>query len=173
MLFQKQFSIKWLSVALIMCLMFSVNSCLSDDDDDNIIEPAHWGIWERIDSSEEGSVKQVLVITASNLRMTMSLLEENVWLDLMVVEGRYTVSGNIFTLTITRLGMIADEETLVMVYYTPDDPEWDMLLDDDFELEESFEVKFEVTGNQLLIISDDNGDGIFDPVEEGETFTRV
>jgi hypothetical protein len=69
--------------------------------------------------------------------------------------------------------MIADEETLVMVYYTPDDPEWDMLLDDDFELEESFEVKFEVTGNQLLIISDDNGDGIFDPVEEGETFTRV
>lgn len=172
MLIQKQFTIKWLSVALIMCLMFSVNSCRNDDDNDVIITSPYVGTWERIDSSDEGAVKQVLVITASTFKMTMKLYIEDEWVDIMVVEGSYSVSGDIFTLILTRLGMIADEETLVMVYYTPDDPEWDMLLDDDFELEDSFKAKFIVSGNKLTIITDDNGDGIFDPVEESETFTR-
>ncbi len=170
MLIQKQFSIKWLSVALIMCLMFSVNSCGNDDDDDgngnNV--PSYVGTWEL----EDDGFMQELVITESTFKMTLSLFEEDVWIDLMLVEGSYTVSGDIFTLTVTRIGILR-EDMSGMDYYTPDDPDWDLILEDEFDMDGTFEVKFKVTGNQLTVISDENGDGFFDPVEEGETFTKA
>ncbi|RRG22970.1 hypothetical protein DWB61_05900 [Ancylomarina euxinus] len=153
--------------------MFSVNSCNNDDDDDdddNKIS-SYVGTWQLTD--EGGLEKQVLVITESTFKMTMKLYFEDQWVDIMLVEGSYTVDGNMFTLTITRLGMIADEETLEMVYFTPDDPEWDLLLGDEFEIEGRFEAKFVVSGNKLTIITDDNDDGVFDPIEEGETFTKI
>jgi len=171
MIIQRKKLMKWLTLALMVCLMCGVSSCSSDgDDDDNTNSTSYVGTWER--SDDPGFEKQVLVITASTFKMTMKLNIEDEWVDLMLVEGSYSVSGDFFTLILTRIGMIADEETLVMVYYTPDDPEWDMLLDDDFELEDSFKAKFIVSGNKLTIITDDNGDGIFDPVEESETFIR-
>ncbi|WP_372643981.1 hypothetical protein [Ancylomarina sp.] len=171
MLFQRKFLIRWLSAALMICLILSVNSCGNDDDDDDVITSTYVGTWERIDSSDEGAVKQVLVITASTLKMTMSMSEDGLWMDLMVVEGSYSVSGDVFMLTITRLGILNDDMT-GFDYYTPDDIDWDLILEDEFDISESFEVKFVVSGNKLTIISDDNGDGIFDPIEEGETFTR-
>lgn len=159
-------------MVLMMCLMFSVNSCKDDDDDDgngNHVIPSYVGTWELGDDE----FMQELVITESTFKMTMALYIDNEWIDIMSVQGNYTVDGDIFMLTITRLGIIADEETYEMVYYYPDDPEWDMLLDDEFEIEDHFEVKFVVSGNTLTVISDDNDDGVFDPVEEGETFTKV
>ncbi|RXQ95850.1 hypothetical protein EO244_05955 [Ancylomarina salipaludis] len=165
---------RWLTVVLMMCLMFSVNSCKDDDDDDgngNHVIPSYVGTWQLTD--ESGLEKQVLVITETTFKMTLALYIDEEWVDIMSVQGNYSELGNIFMLTITRLGIIADEETYEMVYYTPDDPEWDLLLDDEFEIEDQFEVKFVVSGNKLTVISDDNDDGVFDPVEEGETFTKV
>lgn len=159
-------------MVLMMCLMFSVNSCKDDDDDDgngNHVIPSYVGTWELGDDE----FMQELVITESTFKMTMALYIDNEWIDIMSVQGNYTVDGDIFMLTITKLGIIADEETYEMVYYYPDDPEWDLLLDDEFEIEDQFEVKFVVSGNTLTVISDDNDDGVFDPVEEGETFTKV
>ncbi|RZT95773.1 hypothetical protein EV201_0398 [Ancylomarina subtilis] len=164
---------RWLTVVLMMCLVFSVNSCKNDDDDngDNAT-PSHVGTWQLLDDG--GLEKQVLVITESTFKMTASVYIEDEWVDFMIVEGSYSVDGNIFMLTITRLGVIADEETYEMVYFTPDDlEEWELLLEEEFEMEDHFEAKFVVSGNKLTIITDDNDDGVFDPIEEGETFTKL
>ncbi len=49
-----------------------------------------------------------------------------------------------------------------MTYFTPDDLEWDELLEDELEIEDHFEAKFVVSGKQLNLIIDANGDGIWD-----------
>tara|TARA_R110001583_G_scaffold21807_2_gene82467 strand:- start:6623 stop:7078 length:456 start_codon:yes stop_codon:yes gene_type:complete len=150
--------------------MCGVSSCRSDGDDDDPLLP-YIGTWERTESSEEGSINQELVITETTFTVTMSMTVDEEWVDLMFIKGTYSVSNNIFMLTITQFGIIM-EEGGGMVYFTPDDLEWDELLEDELEIEDSFEAKFVVTGNQLNLIIDENGDGLFDPIMEGETFTK-
>ena len=162
---------KWLTLALMICLMCGVNSCRNDDDDDVIIITSPYvGTWERTDIAE--LEKQVMVITESNLEMTMKVYVEDAWIDFIVVEASFSVNGNTITLIINRIGILNDEMT-GFDYYTPDDIDWDLILEGELEIDENFIVKFVVTGNQLLIISDDNEDGVFDAIEEGETYTRV
>ncbi len=167
---KRQNVIKWLTLALMICLMCGVSSCRSDGDDDDPLLP-YIGTWERTESSEEGSINQELVITETTFTVTMSMTVDEEWVDLMFIKGTYSVSNNIFMLTITQFGIIM-EEGGGMVYFTPDDLEWDELLEDELEIEDSFEAKFVVTGNQLNLIIDENGDGLFDPIMEGETFTK-
>lgn len=165
---QKQFSIKWLTVALVLCLMVGMGACKEDDDNST----SYIGTWERTDDSEFGMVKQVLVISEASFNMSMKINLLNAWMDMMVIKGTYTVNGDIFTLTITEIG-VPNEDMSGLVYYTPNDAEWEEILADEAEIEDSFDAKFELSGNTLTIITDDNYDGTFDPVEEGETFTRV
>ncbi|MGZ2369426.1 hypothetical protein ACXR6G_06540 [Ancylomarina sp. YFZ004] len=172
---QRQNLMKWLTLALMICLMCGVNSCSSssngdDDDDVIIITSPYVGTWERTDIA--GLEKQVMVITESNLEMTIKIYVEDVWIDSIVAEASFTVNGNTITLTINRIGMLNDEMT-GFDYYTPNDSDWDLILEGELEIDEIFIIKFVVTGNQLLIISDDNEDGVFDAIEEGETFTKV
>jgi len=172
MFIQRQNLTKWLTMALLICLMCGVSSCRSDgDDDDNEPFLPYIGTWERIESSEEGSISLELLITQSAFAVSWSMTLDDEWIDMMLIEGTYSESNNVFILTVIRFGIL-DEDTLELVFYTPDDIEWDQILDEELEIEDHFEAKFIVTGNELNLIIDANGDGIFDPIEEGETFTK-
>jgi hypothetical protein len=169
MFMKRQNVIKWLTLALMICLMCGVSSCRSDGDDDST--SFYVGTWERTELTDLGTEKQVLVMTENTMFMTVQYNLLGEWIDIMVVKGRFSGSGNLFMLTITEIG-IPNEELTVISYYTPDDPEWDLMLENELDLDESFEVKIVLLGNQINLITDDNEDGIFDPILEGEIFTK-
>jgi len=156
---------KWLILVLIFSLSFSFNSCKDDD------LPDYVGTWERTDESEMGTIKQTLKITETTFVMNMTLNLLETWVDMMVVKGNLEVDGELFQLTITEVG-IPNENFTAIEYFTPDDVNWSQILDEEVEVPESFEAKFVIAGNKLTLITDDNEDGTFDPIEEGEVFTR-
>ncbi len=170
MIIQRKKLMKWLTFALMTCLMCGVSSCRSDGDDDDPILP-YIGTWERGESSEEGTICQELIITETTFTVTMRMEIEGELIDVIFVKGTYSVSGSIFMLTITQFGIRMDEMA-EMTFFTPDDFEWDEILEEELEIEDNFKAKFVVTGNQLVLIIDANDDGVFDPIEEGETYTK-
>lgn len=165
--------LKWMVMVLAVCLLAPLGSCGDDDDDDDNGGAPYIGTWERMESEVPGEeMKQVLVITATTfqVKMQMQLLQQ--WVDFMVIEGTYTQNGDMWTLTITRVGVMKDDLS-GLEYYTSDDAEWQAILDDEVEMPESFNAKYTIDGDKLTVIFDDNGDGTYDPVEEGVVFTKA
>lgn len=170
MMIQRKKLMKWLTLALMICLMCGVSSCSSNGDDDDPLLP-YIGTWERSENSEMGTICQELVITETTFTVTMRMEMEGELIDVILVKGTYSVNDNIFMLIITQFGIRMDEMD-EMTFFTPDDFDWDEILEEELEVEDHFKAKFVVTGNQLVLIIDANDDGVFDPIEEGETYTK-
>jgi hypothetical protein len=170
MIIQREKLTKWLTLALMICLMCGVSSCSSDGDDDDLLLP-YIGTWERSENSEMGTICQELVITETTFTVTMSIEMEGELIDVMIIKGTYSVNDDIFMLIITQFGIRMDEIS-EMTFFTPDDFDWDEILEEELEIGDHFKAKFVVTGNQLVLIIDANDDGVFDPIEEGETYIK-
>ena len=158
--------ISWMVVSMAFLLLLPFGSCKIDD-----AHAAYEGTWERTVDNSDGIGKQVLTINPSSFSMTMKVGILNLWLDVSTIEGTYTVNGDFFDLTVTRIG-VPSEDYKTMTYYTKADAQWATMLADVAEIDENFRAKFSVSGNQLTVITDDNNDGTYDPIEEGEVFTK-
>jgi len=158
-------TLKGLLLVLIFSLPFSFNSCKDDD------FPNYVGTWERTVNTELGNGMQTLKITESSFVMNMAVNIASSWIDFMIVKGTLSKEGDIFHLTVTEVGLLNDNLTAIE-YFTPDDENWLQILTEEVDVPETFEAKFVISGNTLTLITDDNEDGTFDPIEEGEVFTR-
>ena len=172
MFIQRKNEWKWLTMALMICLMCSVSSCGSDGDDENDSAMPYVGTWERTEGFGEDAIKQKLIITETSFTVSMKMRMDDEWVDMALIEGSYSKSGDIFKLTLTRVGILMEGMT-ELTYFTPDDINWDDIIDEELEIEDYIEVKFIVEGNELNLIFDENGDGLYDPIMEGEIYFRI
>lgn len=167
---EKKKTLKWMVMMMAFFLLMPFNGCKDDDDDDDGTLD-YVGTWQMTDNEGGMEMKQTIVLTANAFTVTMQVKIGDVWVTVNTMEGTFTVDGSMLNITITKVGML-DDESNQMVYYTKASPEWATILAEDIEMPETFEAKYIVAGNTLTMIIDDNDDGVYDPVEEGEVYTK-
>ncbi len=158
-----------LAVLFVLSLFFS--QCKKDDD-----KPAYVGTWELTETDTQGSYKTTLTITESSLTMIMAiLLNQTIWYDWMGMKTDLSVNGEDATLTLTEVGAVNYENIEDGInWYSPTDEGFDALAEE-LGANESDQIitKITVSGNQLTVKMDRNGDGDYEDDEETQVFTKV
>jgi len=166
---KNRWSLKQMTVLVIICMLIPMTSCSDDDEDAN--PTPYIGTWWRMEDETPGEEeKHVIKIMASTWEMKMQMLVADNWVDHIVIKGTYSETNKILTLTITEIGIL--ENPPVMDYYTPSSPEWELILDD-IEMPQNAQVKYIISGNNITFIVDGDENGIFDLEEEGADFKKL
>ncbi len=169
---------KYFLIAFLAVL--SITSCKKDDDDDN--KSAFIGTWSRIESIEieedfSIDVKDIFTFTKSSVTNLGQVYNPDTeeWLNLMGMKAAIDVSGEKMDVTVISVGLSdVDDDgipTGVLIYFDDNDEEFEAVLAE-VELEQYFEAEYSVSGDELTLKTDDNGDGDFNDDGETQVYTR-
>ena len=73
-------------------------------------------------------------------------------IDMIIVKGTYSVSGDVFMLTITQFGIRMDGMDEI-TFFTPDDFDWDEILDRSLKLKIILEQNLSLQETNLFLLS--------------------
>jgi hypothetical protein len=133
-----------IGLAFIALLTLLFISCEKDKDD-----PDYVGTWINEEVDDSYTMTTTLVLTVSTFNMSMTMSYGDIEMEVAGMEGNLSVSGEQFTLTVTRVGMI-NFNTSQMVWYSKGEEGWDETLAE-MDMDESMTATYKVEGNQLII----------------------
>ncbi len=145
-----------IGLAFIALLTLTFTSCNKDEGD----TPDYVGTWVNESIDDSYTITTTLVLTSSTFDMSMTMSYGDIEMEVAGIEGNLSVSGEQFTLTVTRVGMI-DYDSYQLVWYSKGEEGWDETLAE-MDMEETMTATYEVEGNQLTVTVDG----------EPEVFTR-
>lgn len=163
----------WGKVVAIMAVgMVFISSCK----DDEPVLPDYAGTWVTVETVASNGkyvqVKDIRTFTeTSYTELVQKQLSDNNWIDYVSVKGTLSVFGDMMTVTVTEMGassysMVTNLPTGVITYYKKGTSEFDVLVSQ-MDQPKTFESKFSVSGNKMIIQTDLNSDG--DYLDEMET----
>jgi hypothetical protein len=165
------------SLLFIALIVTVVSSCKKDDPD-----PDYVGTWVVTGTMSDGDVtlelKEVLKISKGSFEQIQQLKNPttNVWLNLMGLKGTFTLDKNKMNITLTAVGQssfstITNLPTGQIEYIESTDPDFDEFLTY-LEIPETYVSEYMVSGKEITIKTDMNGDSDYNDQGEVTTYTR-
>ena len=163
------------AVFLTVLVTFS-SSCKKDDK----VNADYVGTWIAVNpiSTEFGStsLKEIMTLTETTFTDLMQILiPGNNWVEYVNMKGSISVNGNLIDVTIAEVGTAFDMNTGlptgVIKTYKTGSPEFDTLLSKAGR-SKTFKLEYSVSGKELTLKSDNNGDGDYLDANETKVYTK-
>ncbi len=167
--------VKSFLVIALFALAFS--SCKKDDPD-----PDYAGTWVTIGTLSDGTssmeMKELIILSGGKFEQIVQIKNTttNQWVNYIGFKGTFTVSQKKLSIKITEAGMsamspITQLPTGQIEYIKSTDALFTEFLQA-FETPETFEMEYEVNGNEITFKSDYNNDQDYSDAGETRTYTR-
>ncbi|HLN73282.1 MAG: hypothetical protein ACM3O8_04675 [Methylococcaceae bacterium] len=160
------------AAAFVAVGMVFISSCKKDDP----VLPDYAGTWVTVETVASNGkyvqVKDIRTFTQTSFtELVQKQLTSDTWTDYASVKGTLSVYGDVMNVTVTEMGassysMVTNLPTGVISYYKKGTSEFDVLIAQ-MDQPKTFESKFSVSGNKMIIQTDLNSDG--DYLDEMET----
>jgi len=148
--------------------------------EDETVLPDYAGTWAAVESvpTENGSmqVKDIMTLTETSFSDIHQIqVATDKWTDMVGMKGSLSVYGDIMSVTITEIGVtslsgVTGLPTGVITSYKKGSSEFDALLSAN-EQPKTFESKYTISGKNMTLQTDHNGDG--DYLDKLETSVYV
>jgi hypothetical protein len=149
-------------LALPLLANFVFTNCSKDDEAAKDYE----GTWVRTATHDDGTETMTLTISGSDITMVSETVDNDNVKSTFAFKGSNSVAGDIMTITINEIGVAGTDGAIV--YYKSGSDEFKAFAENFGDL--TMKIKYSVSGNKLTIISDENGDGVYD--EDSEVWTK-
>ncbi|MGE5395619.1 MAG: hypothetical protein ACM3P1_12830 [Candidatus Saccharibacteria bacterium] len=163
----------WCKAAAFMAVGMMFNSSCKEEDK---VLPDYTGTWVTVETIASGGkyvqVKDIRTFTETGFtELVQKQLSSDQWIDYVSVKGTLSVYGDMMNVTVTEMGassysMVTNLPTGVITFYKKGTSEFDVLISQ-LDQPKTFESKFSVSGNKMIIQTDLNSDG--DYLDEMET----
>lgn len=157
-------------------MMFS-SSCKKDD----VVIPDYVGTWVTVETVASNGkyvqVKDIRTFTENGFsELVQKQLSDDNWIDYVSVKGTLSVFGDMMNVTVTEMGassysMVTNLPTGVITYYKKGTSEFDVLVSQ-LDQPKTFESKFSVSGNKMIIQTDLNENDNYLDEKETSVYTK-
>lgn len=165
------------SLFLITLVAVSFSSCKKDDPD-----PEYAGTWVTIGTLSDGTssmeMKELIILSGGKYEQLVQIKNTttNQWVNYIGFKGNFTTSAKKVNITITEAGIsamspITQLPTGQIEYIQSSNALFTEFLAA-FETPETFEMEYEVNGNEITFKSDYNDDQDYNDPGETRTYTR-
>lgn len=158
---------------MLTALIISISSCSKDDE----ITPDYVGTWVVNYSMDGSETKETMTFTSNSVTNLLQIkyATNNTWVDYMKMKGSISVNKQVMTVTLTEIGLAFDimtgEPTATMTTYKAGSSLFDLILEGSGQ-SVSFQSEYSVSGNMLILKTDNNDDGDYLDEEETTTYTK-
>jgi hypothetical protein len=168
----------WYTVAAFMAVGLMFNSACKKDDS---VAPDYAGTWVTVETVFSNGkyiqVKDIKTFTETGYtELVQRQLSSDAWTDYVSVKGTLSVYGDMMNVNVTEMGatsysMVTNQPTGVITYYKKGTSEFDALVSL-MDQPKTFESKFSVSGNKMIIQTDLNGNGNYLDEMETSVYTK-
>lgn len=165
------------SILVIAVVVLAFSSCKKDDPD-----PDYAGTWVTIGTLSDGTssmeMKELIILSGGKFEQLVQIKNPttNQWVNYIGFKGTFTTTGQKLSIKITEGGMSAMSPITQLptgqIEYLKSTDELFKDFMEAFETPETFEMEYEVNGNEITFKSDYNNDQDYNDPGETRTYTR-